>query len=161
MFINMFIEKYTLMIDNYNEILDSWSAPKVGCCSEMVDIISPDCSMNLWAVQKTVTELANADYYYTRDEIDWLLQQVTASGVTSAMVETMIEQAIASKADKADLDALSAQVASNTAAILNTYTKQETNSLLESYLTKIKAIEMRDNYSRIDGTTLILNNELE
>lgn len=147
------------MIDNYNEIINDWSAPSVGCCTEMVDIISPDCSMSQWAVQKTVMELANADYYYTRDEIDYLLRKVTESGVTRQQVEEMIADAIADKANQADLEALAQQVSANTIAILNRYTKEETNSLLERYLTKLEANQMFANYSRVDGTTLILNNE--
>jgi hypothetical protein len=39
------------------------------------------------------------------------------------------------------------------------YTKSETNTLLESYLTKINANEMFANYSQISGSTLILNAE--
>ena len=73
----------------------------------------------------------------------------------------MIAVAIKDKADKAQVEALSAQVASNTERILNTYTKEETNSLLTNYLSKLEAINMRDNYSKVDNTTLILNNELE
>lgn len=146
------------MIDNYEEIIDNWSAPSVGCCNNMMEI-QPDCDLRRWAVTKTVTVLANADYYYTKDEIDYLLNQVTASGVTREEVERMIQAAIVNKANKADLDTLSAQVASNTAAILNTYTKQETNSLLDSYLTKLKANEMFANYTKVENTTLIINSE--
>lgn len=146
------------MIDNYNEIMDEWSAPSVGCCTNMMEI-NPDCDLTRWAVHQTVTLLANADYYYTKDEVNYLLEQVTASGVTREEVEQMIQAAIASKANQADLEALSAQVATNTADILNRYTKQETNALLEGFLTKIKANEMFANYSKVDGTTLILNNE--
>lgn len=146
------------MIDNYNEIMDEWSAPSVGCCTNMMEI-NPDCDLTRWAVHQTVTLLANADYYYTKDEVNYLLEQVTVSGVTKEEVEQMIQAAIASKANKADLEALSAQVATNTADILNRYTKQETNALLEGFLTKIKANEMFSNYSKVDGTTLILNNE--
>ena len=83
------------MIDNKDEILKNWSAPNVGCCTEMVDIISPDCSMSQWAVQKTVTVLANSDYYYTKYEIDSLLRQVTASAVTREQVEEMIKDVLA------------------------------------------------------------------
>lgn len=147
------------MIDNYNDIINDWSAPSVGCCTEMVDVISPDCSMSQWAVQKTVMELANSDYYYTRDEIDYLLGQVTASGVTREQVEQMIAAAIADKANQADLEALSAQVSTNTEQLLNTYTKQETNSLLEAYLTKLEANAMFANYTKVEDTTLILNSE--
>ena len=146
------------MIDNYNEIMDEWSAPSVGCCTNMMEI-NPDCDLTRWAVHQTVTLLANADYYYTKDEVNYLLEQVTVSGVTKEEVEQMIQAAIASKANQADLEALSAQVAANTADILNRYTKQETNALLEGFLTKIKANEMFANYSKVDGTTLILNDE--
>lgn len=141
------------MIDNYNEVMNQW-----GGCGTMV--VEPDTDMRRWAVQQTVTILANADYYYTKTEVDKLLEDVTHGGVTREEVQQMIDQAIATKANQADLEALSAQVASNTAAILNRYTKQETNALLESYLTKMKAMEMRDNYSKVVDTTLILNNEL-
>lgn len=141
------------MIDNYNEVMNQW-----GGCGTMV--VEPDTDLRRWAVQQTVTILANADYYYTKTEVDKLLEDVTHGGVTREEVQQMIDQAIAIKANQADLEALSAQVASNTAAILNRYTKQETNALLESYLSKMKAMEMRDNYSKVVDTTLILNNEL-
>ena len=141
------------MIDNYNEVMNQW-----GGCGTMV--VEPDTDLRRWAVQQTVTILANADYYYTKTEVDKLLEDVTHGGVTREEVQQMINQAIATKANQADLEALSAQVASNTAAILNRYTKQETNALLESYLSKMKAMEMRDNYSKVVDTTLILNNEL-
>ena len=108
----------------------------------------------------SVTILANSDYYYTKVEIDKIIKEITEGAVTREEVEEMIARAIATKANQADLEALSAQVASNTERILNTYTKQETNALLDSYLTKIKAIQMRDNYSKVEDTTLILNNEL-
>ncbi len=145
------------MIENYNEVVASWGMNTT--CHEM-ETLDPEAEMRRWCVQKTVTILANADYYYTKDEVDKLLEDITAGGVTREEVERMIQQAIADKANQADLDALAAQVSANTAAILNRYTKQETNALLESYLTKMKAIEMRDNYSKVVDTTLILNNEL-
>lgn len=145
------------MIDNYNEVMAQWANPPQGCSGTMV--IEPDTDLRRWAVQQTVTILANADYYYTKREVDELLENITHSEVTREEVQQMIDEAIASKANQADLEALSAQVASNTAAILNRYTKQETNALLESYLSKMKAVEMRDNYSKIENTTLVLNNE--
>jgi hypothetical protein len=119
--------------------------------------IEPDADMRRWCVHKTVTILANSDYYYTKDEVDHLLELVTVSGVTKEEVEAMIAVAIQDKADKADLQALSAQVQSNSERILNTYTKQETNALLASYLTKLQATDMFGNYSRVEDTTLLLN----
>ena len=144
------------MIDNYNEVMEQWGAPAVGNCTSMTTI-EPDADMRRWCVHKTVTILANSDYYYTKDEVDHLLELVTASGVTKQEVELMIAVAIQDKADKADLQALSAQVQTNTERILNTYTKTETNALLESYLTKLQANEMFANYSKVEDTTLILN----
>lgn len=146
------------MIDNYNEVMEQWSSPSVGSCTNMMTI-EPDEEMRKWCVQKTVTILANSDYYYTKEEVDHLLELVTASGVTKQEVEQMIAVAIQDKADKSDLNALSAQVASNTERILNTYTKPEVNSLLASYYTKIQTNNMFANYSKVQDTTLILNSE--
>lgn len=146
------------MIDNYEDIMQQLGAPTVGTCSAMMTI-EPSMDMKRWCVQKTVMELANADYYYTKKEVEHLIELVTKDGVTREEVEAMIQAAIASKANQADLEVLSAQVASNTTAILNTYTKQETNALLDSYLTKLRANEMFANYSKVENTTLILNSE--
>lgn len=144
------------MIDNYNDVMEQWGAPYVGSCTSMMTM-EPDEDIRRWCVQKTVTILANAEYYYTREEVDKLLAQATTSGVTREEVEEMIQQAIADKANQSDLEALSAQVSSNTERILNTYTKTETNALLESYLTKLQANDMFANYSKVEDTTLILN----
>lgn len=142
------------MIENYNEVAERYG------CNQMMEI-NPEEDMRRWCVQQTITILANADYYYTKTEVDKLIEGITASGVTKEEVEEMIATAIATKANQAQVDAIAAQVAQNTERLLNTYTKAETNSLLESYLSKIEAIQMRDNYSRVDNTTLVLNNELE
>jgi len=149
------------MIDNdvYQGVMNEWSAPSQGCCTEMIDVISPDCAMSAWAVQKTVTILANADYYYTKDEVDKLIAEVTASGVTRAEVEEMIQRAIATKADKADLEALSGQVQTQATQILDRYTKDEVNSLLSAYYTKLQTNSMFANYTKVDGTTLSINDE--
>lgn len=146
------------MIDNYNEVMEQWGAPYVGECTSMMTM-EPDEDIRRWCVQKTVTILANADYYYTREEVDKLLEQVTSSGVTREEVEEMIAVAIKDKADKAQVEALSAQVASNTERILNTYTKPEVNNLLASYYTKLQTNSMFGNYSKVEDTTLILNAE--
>lgn len=146
------------MIDNYNEVMEQWSPPAVGSCTNMMTI-EPDEEMRRWCVQKTVTILANSDYYYTKEEVDSLLRQVTTSAVTRQEVEAMIATAIQDKANKSDLEALSAQVATNTERILNTYTKQEVNGLLASYYTKIQTNSMFGDYSKVEDTTLILNAE--
>lgn len=145
------------MIENYDAVMKQWAGDKVGSCTNMVDIY-PDKNINRWSVRKTITLLANADYYYTKTEVDKLLEDIVAGTVTPEQVQEMINRSVAPL--QSDLESLSAQVAANTAQLLNTYTKQETNTLLESYLSKLDAIRMRDNYSRIDGDTLILNSEL-
>ena len=43
--------------------------------------------------------------------------------------------------------------------ILDFYTKEETNSLLQSYLTKLEANSMVSNYAVVENTTLKLNNQ--
>lgn len=148
------------MIDGYDEIMNEWAAPRIidGCCCDSVTI-SPECDMERWAVQKTIMMLANSDYYYTKDEVDYLLREITKDGVTREEVERMIAAAISTKANQADLEALSAQVVSNTERILNTYTKPEVDSLLNSYYTKIQTNDMFSNYSKVENTTLILNSE--
>lgn len=147
------------MIENYQDVMNEWMNPSVGCCTNMMEII-PDEDMHRWAVTRTITVLANSDYYYTKTEVDKLLQDITASGVTRAEVEEMISRAVATKADQAEVDAIAAQVRQNTERLLNTYTKTETNDLLANYLSKLEAMRMRDNYSKVSGDTLILNSEL-
>lgn len=148
------------MIDNnvYEDVMNEWANPHQGCCSGTMTI-EPDMDMKRWAVQQTVTILANADYYYTKFEIDKIIEEVTASGVTKQEVEEMIQQAIATKADKEAVDTLSAQVQSQAAEILNRYTKQEVNALLSSYYTKLQTNSMFGNYSKVEDSTLILNSE--
>ena len=147
------------MIENYQDVMNEWMNPSVGCCTNMMEII-PDEDMHRWAVTRTITVLANSDYYYTKTEVDKLLQDITASGVTREEVQEMISRAVATKADQAEVDAIAAQVRVNTEKLLNTYTKTETNDLLANYLSKLEAMRMRDNYSKVSGDTLILNSEL-
>lgn len=144
------------MIENYDAVMKQWAGDRVGSCTNMVDIY-PDENINRWSVRKTITILANADYYYTKVEVDKLLEDIVAGTVTPEDVQRMIDRSIAPM--QSDLESLSAQVVSNTERILNTYTKQETNALLEGFLTKLKANEMFANYSKVENTTLVLNSE--
>lgn len=146
------------MIENYQDVMNEWGNPPVGCCTNMMTI-NRDEDLHRWAVTRTITVLANSDYYYTKTEVDKLLEDITASGVTRAEVEEMIAIAIQDKADKTQVEALSAQVATNTERILNTYTKPEVNNLLASYYTKLQTNSMFGNYSKVEDTTLILNAE--
>jgi hypothetical protein len=148
------------MIENYQDVMNEWGNPPVGCCTNMMTI-DRDMDMQRWAVTRTITVLANSDYYYTKSEVDNLINSIIGSSVTREEVEQMIARAVATKADKAAVDAIAEQVRINTEKLLNTYTKEETNSLLSNYLSKLEAINMRDNYAAINDTTLTLNNELE
>lgn len=107
------------------------------------------------------TELADAQRYYQKWQIDKMLEDIVVSGggVTSGMVETAIEEATSGKADTSYVDEIATQVSANTQSILDRYTKQETNALLTAYLTKLEAVSMFSNYSKVENTTLILNNE--
>ena len=123
------------MIEGYDDIVKQWTAPSVGhgCCNTVT--ISPAEELNRWAVQQTITLLANSDYYYTKAEVDSLLRQITETAVTREQVQQMIDAAINDKV----------------------YTKEQTNSLLALYLTKAEANGMFANYSKVENTTLVLN----
>lgn len=58
-----------------------------------------------------------------------------------------------------EIDELREEVKELADHILDTYTKEETNTLLESYLTKLEANSMVANYAVVEDTTLKLNSE--
>ena len=144
------------MIEGYDDVMREWSAPSIGhgCCNTVT--INPNDEMDRWAVQQVITVLANSDYYYTKTEVDYIIQHMHP-GMTPEEEQEMIDASIASKANQEDLEALSAQVQTNTEQILNTYTKPEVNALLASYYTKIQTNSMFANYSKVVDTTLHLN----
>ena len=119
-------------------------------------MIYPDCDMNRWEYCDNTVVLGNADYYYTKQETNELIAGV--SGMSPSQVQDMINNAIRVKADKSTVESLAEVVRQQGQAILNTYTKSEVNSLLNSYLTKIEANGMIAEYAAIDGDTLSLNN---
>ena len=120
-------------------------------------MIYPDCDMKRWEYCDSTVVLANADYYYTKEQVDDLIDDV--SGMTQAEVQEQIDESIKTKADKSEVNELAQQVRQNTQKILNTYTKDETNSLLQNYLTKLEANGMVANYAKVNGDTLTLNNQ--
>lgn len=144
------------MIEGYDDVMREWSAPSIGhgCCNTVT--IHPDEELDRWAVQQVITVLANSDYYYTKTEVDYIIQHMHP-GMTPEEVQEMIDRSIAGKANQEDLEALSAQVQTNTEQILNTYSKPEVNALLASYYTKIQTNAMFGNYSKVVDTTLHLN----
>lgn len=118
-------------------------------------MIYPDCDMKRWEYCDSTVVLANADYYYTKEQVDDLIDDV--SGMTQAEVQEQIDESIITKADKSEVNELAQKVSENAQRILNTYTKNETNSLLQNYLTKLEAKSMAANYAKVDGDILILN----
>lgn len=120
-------------------------------------MIYPDCDMKRWEYCDNTVVLANADAYYTKKQTEDLIDDV--SGMTPAEVQEQIDDSIRTKADKSEVNELAVQVRQNTDAILNRYTKQETNSLLQSYLSKLEAKGMFANYSKVSGDVLSLNDE--
>lgn len=120
-------------------------------------MIYPDCDMKRWEYCDNTVVLANADYYYTKEQVDKKIEDV--EGMTPEDVQKQIDWSIKDKADKTEVNDLAQQVRQNTQRILNTYTKDETNSLLTAYLSKLEANGMVANYAKVNGDTLTLNNE--
>ena len=118
-------------------------------------MIYPDCDMKRWEYCDSTVVLANADYYYTKEQVEDLIDDV--SGMTQAEVQKQIDESIKTKADKSEVNELAQKVSENAQRILNTYTKNETNSLLTAYLTKLEANGMVANYAKVDGDILSLN----
>ena len=119
--------------------------------------IFPDCDMKRWEYCDNTVVLANADYYYTKEQVEDLIDDV--SGMTKEDVQKQIDESIKTKADKSEVNELAQKVSENAQRILNTYTKNETNSLLQNYLTKLEANSMVENYAKVNGDTLTLNND--
>ena len=120
-------------------------------------MIYPDCDMKRWEYCDSTVVLANADYYYTKEQVDKKIEDV--EGMTQEDVQKQIDESIKDKADKSEVNELAQKVSENAQKILNTYTKDETNSLLTAYLTKLEANGMVANYAKVNGDTLTLNNE--
>lgn len=117
--------------------------------------IFPDCDMKRWEYCDNTVVLANADYYYTKEQVDKKIEDV--EGMTQEDVQKQIDESIKTKADKSEVNELAQKVSENAQRILNTYTKNETNSLLQAYLTKLEANSMVANYAKVDGDILTLN----
>ena len=118
-------------------------------------MIYPDCDMKRWEYCDNTVVLANADYYYTKEQVDKKIEDV--EGITKEDVQKQIDESIKNKADKSEVNELAQKVSENAQRILNSYTKEETNSLLQAYLTKLEANSMVANYAKVDGDILSLN----
>lgn len=120
--------------------------------------IYPDIDLNRWEVETNCNVvLANADYYYTKGQVDDLIEE--HGGTTPEEVEEIVDRKIVTKADKSEVNALAEQVRANTEAILDRYTKAEVNGLLASYKTKMEANKDLAEYAAINGDVLSLNDK--
>lgn len=146
---------------NPEEDIQRWSVNEIAHVSDgsstCVETLSPSDTMESWSHCDTHVILANADYYYTKKQVEDLIDGV--SGMTPEDVQKQIDWSIKDKADKSEVNELAQQVRENTQRILNTYTKQETNSLLTAYLTKLEANAMVRNYAKVNGDVLTLNSD--
>lgn len=146
---------------NPEEDIQRWSVNEIAHVSDgsstCVETFSPSDTMESWSHCDTHVILANADYYYTKKQVEDLIDDV--SGMTPAEVQEQIDDSIKTKADKSEVNELAQQVRENAQRILNTYTKQETNSLLTAYLTKLEANAMARNYAKVNGDVLTLNSD--
>lgn len=120
-------------------------------------MIYPDCDMKRWEYCDNTVVLANADYYYTKEQTDKLIEGV--EGMTPEQVQRQIDYSIRTKADKSEVNELAEQVRANTQAILDRYTKSEVNNLLSAYKTKLEANSDIANYAKVDNLTLSLNDQ--
>lgn len=120
-------------------------------------MIYPDCDLRRWEYCNNTVVLANADYYYTKEQTDKLIEGV--EGMTPEDVQRQIDYSIRTKADKSEVNQLAEQVRANTQAILDRYTKSEVNNLLSAYKTKLEANSDIANYAKVNGNTLSLNDQ--
>lgn len=119
--------------------------------------VYPDADLRRWEYCNNTVVLANADYYYTKEQTDKLIEGV--EGMTPEDVQRQIDNSIRTKADKSEVNELAEQVRANTQAILDRYTKSEVNNLLTAYKTKLEANSDIANYAKVNGNTLSLNDQ--
>lgn len=70
-----------------------------------------------------------------------------------------VEYIIQDSTIQTNIDELKDEVKELADHILDSYTKEETNSLLQAYLTKLEANSIVANYAVVENTTLKLNNQ--
>ena len=61
-------------------------------------MINPDCDMKRWEYCDSTVVLANADYYYTKEQVDKKIEDV--EGMTQEDVQKQIDESSKTKADK-------------------------------------------------------------
>jgi hypothetical protein len=99
------------------------------CCED----IYPEMDLTRWENCNS-TQLANAENYYTKGEVDNIVDELVISGggVTSGEVQTMINNAVATKADKSEIPV----VPTNVSAFINDVPYLTQHQDLNAYATK-------------------------
>ena len=92
---------------------------------------NPNEVMDYWCVCDS-NPMSN---YYTKKEVDDIVEGIEVSGVTEEQVQQMIDT---------NLSPIAEQVSANTLSILNTYNKSEINELFNGFV-------------KIENKTLIIN----
>lgn len=114
---------------------------------------SADLPLVVDGISYDITTVQNAlkKIFYNDKEsggTDITVDQTLDSGSTNPIANQAVTRAI---------DSISTQVAQNTQAVLDRYTKAETNSLLSSYYTKLETNTLFTNYARVDNDTISFN----
>lgn len=116
-----------------------------------VDGISYDVNALPTALKKIF--ILEKDSGGTEIDIDHELNPASDNPVANSTLTPIIREIQSGQSTLADA------VRQNTQDILNRYTKNETNALLQSYYTKLETNRMFANYTNVNGDILTLNNE--
>ena len=96
-------------------------------------MICPDKQLDMWEYCDNSVILANADWYYTKQQTEELIDSV--SGMNPTEVQDMINRSIHSKADKTYVDEKDTELSDSIRAInsnlTRVYTKTDVNNLLD------------------------------
>lgn len=97
--------------------------------------INPAEDIHRWSVQQTITILANADYYYTKNEMDIILRRIEGKILSEEQIRAIIDQCTQEFITEAEVDAK-----------LEDYsTKEETEAAIEE---AIEHIQLDDYYTK-------------
>lgn len=97
--------------------------------------INPAEDIHRWSVQQTITILANADYYYTKNEMDIILKRIEGKILSEEQIRAIIDQCTQQFITEAEVDAK-----------LEDYsTKEETEAAIEE---AIEHIQLDDYYTK-------------
>lgn len=114
----------------------------MACGCENKREIFPDCDMSRWEVQCS-SYIEDADNYYTKKEVDDLIEGASGCCITPEEVDEKIDEAVSGKQDTliaGDNIIISGNVISSSGCDLtNYYTTAQTVNLVESAVTIVEA----------------------